>query len=164
MLTPILVGCSPYFELFGRQPNYKFLRTFGSACYPWTRPYNSSKLQPRSVRCVFLGYDSTAKGYRFFDPLSKWVYISRYVLFWENVFPFASSSQSNASACPDAPILGLDPNTQFSDPFNSCLLPPRGAPVSGDSWFESCPLDQQLVFRSSFQPLEFPLHRSDPSW
>uniref|UniRef100_A0A2N9HPA0 Integrase catalytic domain-containing protein n=1 Tax=Fagus sylvatica TaxID=28930 RepID=A0A2N9HPA0_FAGSY len=45
---------SPWELLFHRQPNYASLRTFGCLCYPLMRPYNSHKLQPRSVECVFL--------------------------------------------------------------------------------------------------------------
>jgi histone deacetylase 1/2 len=45
---------SPLELLFKRKPDYTFLRTFGCACWPNLRPYNSRKLEFRSKRCVFL--------------------------------------------------------------------------------------------------------------
>ncbi|KAK7406483.1 hypothetical protein VNO78_08110 [Psophocarpus tetragonolobus] len=41
------------------------------------------KLDPRAVKCVFLGYSTTQKGYKYFQPLSKRFYVSRDVTFNE---------------------------------------------------------------------------------
>ena len=54
----------PYSLLFSKTPQYDFLKTFGCACYPYLRPYNSNKLQFRSKECVFLGYSFNQHGYR----------------------------------------------------------------------------------------------------
>ncbi|OMO62984.1 Integrase, catalytic core [Corchorus capsularis] len=62
--TPILHGCSPFEILFSATPEYKHLRVFGCACYPYLVPYRKDKLSPKSKRCVFLGYSSLHKGYR----------------------------------------------------------------------------------------------------
>lgn len=48
----------PFYRLYGTQPDYLFLRTFGCACWPHLRPYNSRKLEFRSQKCVFLGYSN----------------------------------------------------------------------------------------------------------
>jgi hypothetical protein len=50
--------------LFEHKPDYSFLRTFGCACWPHLRPYNTHKLQFRSKQCVFLGYNEMQKGYK----------------------------------------------------------------------------------------------------
>lgn len=52
---------SPYHTLFNKIPDYKFFRVIGCQCYPLLRPYNSHKLQFRSLACVFLGYCQTQK-------------------------------------------------------------------------------------------------------
>ncbi len=74
---------SPWEQLFHRCPSYDFLRTFGCLCYPLLCPYNTHKLQPRSVECVFLGYAINAKRYLCYDPLSHKYYTSQHVIFTE---------------------------------------------------------------------------------
>lgn len=61
--TPVLQGSTPCQQLFHKQPDYMSLRVFGCACYPFLRPYNTSKFQLRSSKCIFVGYNSTHKGY-----------------------------------------------------------------------------------------------------
>ena len=82
---------SPYEKLHGKPPEYSALRVFGCACYPTLRDYASNKFDPRSLKCVFLGYNDKYKGYRCFLPSTGRVYISRHVIFDETVFPFAQS-------------------------------------------------------------------------
>ena len=75
------------------------LQVFGCAYYSLLWPYNSHKLDPRTKECIFLGYSTTSKGYLYFDPSSKIVYTSRYVLFNYTKFPYPnliSSSQSQS--------------------------------------------------------------------
>jgi len=88
---------TPYSRLFGQQPDYSSLRTFGCACWRHLRPYNTRKLDFRSKQCVFLGYSNQHKGFKCLDPKEGRVYISRDVIFDEHVFPF-SSLHPNAGA------------------------------------------------------------------
>jgi histone deacetylase 1/2 len=81
---------SPYEHLFGHPPDYSFIRTFGCAVWPHLRPYNSKKLEFRSKKCVFIGYSNMHKGFKCLDPSNGRVYISRDVIFDEQVFLFAS--------------------------------------------------------------------------
>ncbi|MCH93963.1 retrovirus-related pol polyprotein from transposon tnt 1-94, partial [Trifolium medium] len=85
--TPVLHNKSPYFVLLNKQPDYKSLKIFGCACFPFLRPYHSIKLAYRSQECVFLGYSSTYKGYKCLSPEGR-VYISKDVLFNEHRFPY----------------------------------------------------------------------------
>jgi hypothetical protein len=50
---------------------------------------NNIKLAFRSKECVFVGYSSHHKGYKFLDVSTGRTYISRDVVFDESVFPFA---------------------------------------------------------------------------
>jgi histone deacetylase 1/2 len=81
---------TPFYRLFGKEPDYTSLRTFGCACWPHLRPYNTTKLSFRSKQCVFLGYSNQHKGFKCLDPKEGRVYISRDVTFDEHVFPFAA--------------------------------------------------------------------------
>jgi hypothetical protein len=90
LLSKVINNDTPFFRLYGQQPDYTFLRSFGCACWPNMRPYNSKKLAFRSTKCVFLGYSNKHKGYKCLDPSVGRIYISRDVIFDEYVFPFAS--------------------------------------------------------------------------
>ncbi|AAD21687.1 Strong similarity to gi/3600044 T12H20.12 protease homolog from Arabidopsis thaliana BAC gb/AF080119 and is a member of the reverse transcriptase family PF/00078 [Arabidopsis thaliana] len=92
--SSVLKNLSPYEALFGEKPDYSSLRVFGSACYPCLRPLAQNKFDPRSLQCVFLGYNSQYKGYRCFYPPTGKVYISRNVIFNESELPFKEKYQS----------------------------------------------------------------------
>ena len=93
MACKSLALVSPYKRLYNKQPDLKSMRIFGYAVYPWLRPYNSNKLQPRSERCIFLGYLMGYKGVICYNPNTKRCIISRHVLFDEMVFPYAQDSR-----------------------------------------------------------------------
>lgn len=54
---------SPYEVLMSRAPLYTALRVFGCKCFPHLKPYTANKLDPKSLLCVFLGYNDKYKGY-----------------------------------------------------------------------------------------------------
>ena len=43
-----------------------------------------TKLDPRALKCLFLGYSSTQKGYKCYSPITKRFYVSMDVTFLEN--------------------------------------------------------------------------------
>jgi hypothetical protein len=88
---------TPLERVFHTQLDYIALRTFGCACWPNLRPYNTCKLAFRSIQCVFLGYSNLHKGFKCIEVKTWHVYISRDVIFDEVVFPF-SKLHPNASA------------------------------------------------------------------
>jgi hypothetical protein len=83
---------SPAEYLLHITPNYDALRIFGYACWPNLRPYNKRKLAFHSQQCIFLGYSPMHKGVKCLDVSIGRVYISRDVVFDENVFPFQASN------------------------------------------------------------------------
>ena len=104
LATPVLHHKSPIEKLFGLKPNLTFLRVFGCACYPYLRPYNHSKLQFCSAKCVFIGYSPHHKGYLCLHESGR-VYVASSVTFDESTFPFAHgfsypSAHSNRSVSP----------------------------------------------------------------
>lgn len=79
---------SPYEVLMKQSPTYTALRVFGCKCFPHFNPYAHNKLDPKSLLCVFLGYNDKYKGYRCYHPPTKTVNISRHILFDEQLFPY----------------------------------------------------------------------------
>ena len=86
--TPLLSSVSPFQKLFGKVPDYTFLRTFGCACFPILSASLQNKLQPRSIHCVFIGYATQYKGYRCLDLKTKNVFTSQHVQFHDQIFPY----------------------------------------------------------------------------
>jgi histone deacetylase 1/2 len=61
MKTPILHISSPFEKLYNVIPDLDSLRVFGCVCYPLMTPYRMDKLQPKTMRYVFIGF---ANGYK----------------------------------------------------------------------------------------------------
>jgi hypothetical protein len=119
--SKVTANQSPFEKLHGKTPDYTFLRTFGCAVWPNLRPFNSTKLQFHSKKCVFLGYSHMHKGFKCLDPAEGRVYISRDVVFDESIFLF-SSLRPNAGArlrgeIALLPHSLLSPNASFGDAF-----------------------------------------------
>nr|AAK02020.2 Putative gag-pol polyprotein [Oryza sativa]AAP52036.1 retrotransposon protein, putative, Ty1-copia subclass [Oryza sativa Japonica Group] len=83
---------------------------------PNLRPYNHRKLEFRSKQCAFLGYSTLHKGFKCLDISTGRVYISRDVVFDEQIYPFANL-HPNAGARLRSEVLVLPPDllppTQF---------------------------------------------------
>jgi hypothetical protein len=95
--SKVIDNQTPFERLLQQKPDYLSLRTFGCACWPNLRPYNRHIHELRSKQCAFLGYSNLHKGYKCLDFQSGRVYISRDVIFDEEVFPF-STLHSNVGA------------------------------------------------------------------
>jgi len=59
---------------------------FGCVIFVHLHAYQCTKLEERAIKCVFVGYGSTQKGYRANHPPSKKFYISMDVTFNEHKF------------------------------------------------------------------------------
>ena len=69
----------------GKAPSYKHLRVFGCEAYCHIPKENRNKLQPKSKKCVFLGYgESGEMGFRLWDPEARRIVRSHSVFFDEN--------------------------------------------------------------------------------
>ena len=60
------------------------MHTFGCVCFVHFPSHESHKLSAQSVKCAFMGYSISHKGYVCYDPCSNKFRISRHVVFFEN--------------------------------------------------------------------------------
>ncbi|KAH0633377.1 hypothetical protein KY284_036163 [Solanum tuberosum] len=67
----------------GRKPNIKNLRIFGSIAYAYISHRGRAKLDDRSVKYVFVGYDASSKSYKLYSPSNNKEVVSRDVEFDE---------------------------------------------------------------------------------
>jgi hypothetical protein len=95
----------------GEKPSVKHLRVFGSDAYFHVPRELRSKLDPKSKRCIFVGYSLTSKGYRVWDPIDNKIRVSRDLVVLEQFVTqardndAASTSKENPSLVPLEVIL-----------------------------------------------------------
>ena len=85
--TKALTDATPYEAWRGDKPDLSHLRVFGCRAYMHVDKTKRSKLQPRSIPVVFVGYATEAKAWLVYDPVSgnKKTHVSRDVTFHESV-------------------------------------------------------------------------------
>uniref|UniRef100_A0A2N9FEH3 CCHC-type domain-containing protein n=1 Tax=Fagus sylvatica TaxID=28930 RepID=A0A2N9FEH3_FAGSY len=64
----------------GQEVDYSFMRIFGCLAYVHISGEDRSKLDPKSKKCIFLGFKKGVKGYKLWDPVVQKVVISRDVV------------------------------------------------------------------------------------
>uniref|UniRef100_A0A2N9HBX8 Reverse transcriptase Ty1/copia-type domain-containing protein n=1 Tax=Fagus sylvatica TaxID=28930 RepID=A0A2N9HBX8_FAGSY len=151
--TPTLQNKSPFEKLFNTNPDYSFLKTFGCSCWPNLRPYNSHKLLPRSLECIFLGYSLLHKGYKCLHLPSGRLYISRDVIFVENKFPFSSPPIPAASTSLESSSSQSLAFVQSISPAGPCIEPspqprPNTASITSLPSSHSRPIQPSLPISS----------------
>ena len=82
----VVLNCGlPQEAWTGKKVNLSHLRIFGCVSYVHIEAENRSKLDPKSKKCIFIGYGINDFGYRFWDIENRKVIRSRDVVFNENV-------------------------------------------------------------------------------
>ena len=58
------VETTPYEQWFGKKPKLSFLKVWG--CDAYVKKLQPDKLEPKSEKCVFIGYPKETVGYTFY--------------------------------------------------------------------------------------------------
>ncbi|KAG8489528.1 hypothetical protein CXB51_017560 [Gossypium anomalum] len=74
---------TPFEAWYGLKPSVSHLKVFGCVCYVLVPAERNTKLEKRSVPCIFVGYSSDKKGYRVYDPSTRKILVSRDIRFDE---------------------------------------------------------------------------------
>ncbi|CAN0840831.1 Retrovirus-related Pol polyprotein from transposon TNT 1-94 [Linum grandiflorum] len=96
-VTHVLNGISPFYALFGKQPDYSWLKVFGCTCYVFLPTKERHKLDPKVAKCVFVGYSDRHKGYLCYDIISRRLRISCHVVFLEHVLHYKDSKEISSA-------------------------------------------------------------------
>ncbi|KAK9185737.1 hypothetical protein WN943_026096 [Citrus x changshan-huyou] len=80
---PRLEFVSPFEKLWNKKPTVSYLRVFGCVCYVFVPDHLRSKIDKKTVRCIFMEYDNQRKGWKCCDPVNGRCYTSRDVVFDE---------------------------------------------------------------------------------
>jgi hypothetical protein len=80
------------------KPAVHFFRTFGCVAHIKQGSKRLSKLEDHSTQTVFIGYEPGSKAWRFYDPVTKRVHVSRDAIFEDRAWDW--SDQGNVDSEP----------------------------------------------------------------
>ncbi|KAM1069409.1 hypothetical protein ACFX13_001358 [Malus domestica] len=87
---------SPMEIIKNRKVDLSHLKVFGCICFVHVQSLHRDKLDPRATKCIFLGYSSTQKGYKCYNPQLKRLIVSRDVQFHETNSYYSKSLDSTS--------------------------------------------------------------------
>jgi transposase InsO family protein len=82
--TQSVEGRTPYEVWHGKKPSADYFRTFGCVKHIKQGNKRLSKLEDRSTMMVFIGYEPGSKAWRFYNPVTRRVHVSRDAVFEED--------------------------------------------------------------------------------
>ena len=110
------IKCTPYGLVTGFKPNIARLHLFGSVCYPYV--HNTKKLQPRSNKGYFVGYDKDSPSYLVNYPESNSVLKHRLVKFTEKYEFISQIDTKNTDGFIIEEPINTEPTLKPSTPNN----------------------------------------------
>ncbi|GKA61121.1 retrovirus-related pol polyprotein from transposon TNT 1-94 [Tanacetum coccineum] len=96
----------------GKPVNYSDLYIFGSLVYVMYNTQETIKLDPKSRKCLFLGYANGVKGYRLWDSTAHKVVVSRDVVFMEDKI---QENEEGDSTTRETPTIQIEKEFQSND-------------------------------------------------
>lgn len=100
----VLDGAIPYNVLFPTAPLFPVSpKVFGCVCYVYDHLPSRTKLDPKSLRCIFVSYSGTQKGYRCYSSTLRRYFVSSDVIFMESVPYFLNSESGPLSTSSNSP-------------------------------------------------------------
>eukprot|EP01018_Ginkgo_biloba_P033834 Gb_09514 [translate_table: standard] len=82
--TKALVNKTPEEAWTGTKPDVSNLKIFGRIAYAHVPDEKRTKMESKSIKCIFIGYSGEQKTYRLYDPKEKKLIVSRNVIFNED--------------------------------------------------------------------------------
>ena len=98
--TKAVHGMTPREAWTGEELRVDGLRVFVCQAFVHIPKDERKKLDSKSRKCILLGYGTTTKGYRLYDPLKKKLFHSRDVIFNEQKCEFKEPSQAQKEPQP----------------------------------------------------------------
>ena len=87
---------TPYEIWSGKKPHMSYIKIWG--CEVYVKWQVSTKLEPKSDRCLFVGYPEETRGYYFYNPSEGKVFVARTGVFLEKGFYFQRNQWEESRA------------------------------------------------------------------
>ncbi len=120
--TKAVDGMTPYEAWHDIKPRVDHLRVFGCDAYMHVPKDERGKLDPKSKKCILLGYGRETKGYRLFDITRQKVVHSRDVQFNEEEKKDSNNAPNNSNTRVEVE-LQCDPDLTHDDHEASDVAP-----------------------------------------
>lgn len=102
MPSSVLSNQVPHSILFPNLPLHPIPpRVFGATCFVHNLSPGLDKLSARSIKCVFLGYHRSQKGYHCFSPTLQRYFVSADVSFFESILYYEPSAKTSPTTSTD---------------------------------------------------------------
>jgi hypothetical protein len=181
-MANFLINRSPTRSNFGVPPETTFtgkpldlskLKIFGCIAYIHVPDEDRKKMDSKTIKGMFVGYDMESKAYRIYDPLRRKVIISRDVVFDESKVGFhhLTTPQPNNSPslttiislnnCNSAPSPTTSINLDFLDSPTQSRTPSSSDGITGDHTNDDT---HQTITRSTTSAATSPSHDRSHTW
>src|SRR4051812_10531628 len=121
------VETTPYALWFGKKPKLSFLKVWG--CDAYVKKFQPEKLEPKSEKCVFIGYPKETIGYTFYLRSEGKIFVAKNGSFLEK--EFLSKEVSGRKVELDE-VLALEPESSAAQENVSVMPPPIREEVNDD--------------------------------
>src|SRR6266508_4358749 len=127
--TRALKGITPYEAWTGKKPDVSHFREFGCDVWVLDETKNKSKLDPRSKKMVFVGFEDGSKAIRYWDKETRKIKVSRNMVFNENDKPEQYGEVPGVSAEVESGINPTSTQTEKgTDPQDVPTVPTSNIP------------------------------------
>ncbi|KAH9701426.1 hypothetical protein KPL71_024990 [Citrus sinensis] len=110
------IGLKTAMEMWtGKPTDYSYLHAFGCPVYVMYNAQERTKLDPKSRRCIFLGYADGVKGYHLWDPTAHKIVINRDVIFIEDQLQMRDEDDSRVKEKSETIPIYVENNPEYSD-------------------------------------------------
>jgi hypothetical protein len=145
--TQSIEGRTPYEIWHDKKPSVDYFHTFDCVAHVKQGNKRLGKLEDRSIMMVFIGYEPGSKAWRFYNPVTRRVHVSRDAVFEEDhawswnedeirddelfrveyITAGGAHPAAGDNAWPDSPLVTPEQNSPTGSSPGSTAMPTRGS-------------------------------------